>query len=66
MNEHYGKYNKAKYTTLLIKKELKDRLKSVIVESGKKLSYPASLEFLIDYYNQGQLDKKNVENLFND
>ena len=65
MNEHYEKYNKDRYTTLLIKNELKEKLKMIIVESGSKLSYPQSLEFLIDYYNKSESDKKNIENLFN-
>jgi hypothetical protein len=66
MENHYGKYNKDRYTTLLIKKELKEKLKLIIVNCGRKLSYPQSLDFLIDYYNNNELDKKNIDNLFND
>jgi hypothetical protein len=38
---------KTKFTTLIIKQELKDRLTDRIVKSGKKLSYPQLLELLL-------------------
>jgi hypothetical protein len=38
---------KTKFTTLIIKQELKDRLTERIIRMGKKLSYPQLLEELL-------------------
>jgi len=38
---------KTKFTTLIIKQELKDRLTDRIIKSGKKLTYPQLLELLL-------------------
>jgi hypothetical protein len=38
---------KTKFTTLIIKQELKDKLTERIIKSGKKLSYPKLLELLL-------------------
>jgi hypothetical protein len=38
---------KTKFTTIILKQELKDKLTERIVRSGKKLSYPQLLEELL-------------------
>jgi len=38
---------KTKFTTLIIKQELKDRLTERIIRMGKKISYPKLLEELL-------------------
>lgn len=38
---------KTKFTTIILKQELKDKLTERIVKSGKKLSYPKLLEELL-------------------
>ena len=38
---------KTKFTTIILKQELKDKLTERIIKSGKKLSYPKLLELLL-------------------
>lgn len=56
-------YEKNNFTTLMIKKELKNKLEDVILNQSRKMSYPQVLEMLIDYYWTNEDKIKNE--LFN-
>ena len=41
-----------KYTTILIKKELKEKMKQAIIDMNIKISYPQLIEILLENYNK--------------
>jgi hypothetical protein len=58
------KYDRSKFTSLMIKKELKNKLEDLTILQSKKMSYPQVIEMLIDYYYENEDNIKNQ--LFNE
>jgi len=53
------KYNRDNFTTLMIKKDLKQKLEEVAMRQNVKLSYPQVINMLIDYYYENEDKIKN-------
>jgi hypothetical protein len=52
------------FTTLMIKKELKNELEQIAMLQSIKLSYPQVIKMLINYYHTNEC--KNQNELFKD
>jgi len=57
-------YDRSKFTSLMIKKDLKNKLEDLAMHQSKKMSYPQVIEMLIDYYYENEDKIKNQ--LFNE
>ena len=50
----YSKHLKENYTTLFVRRDLKKRLADCSTSTGIKMSYPETIDYLIQFYNENR------------